>query len=373
MGWRLDYDVMLTVVDSIQHVPTLSAIACTCRSLHRAVMPKLHRRALDHDETEIDNTDYATHESPYSIPLALWATTSQARPLLETILALRPAHLSARFRLPATTCRPHWPWDPALTVTVGYTTALHTAATIGDLAILRWLMRHCPSLRTAEAVDAPSRYTCQCPSRHLRVLQMFHVLYDPEESPLASPLHLALCHGHVNCARFLIQHGANWDRPLPGSRGVTGLMIIAANGLLPLLDWLLRERLLKVNDALVERDDMGLGALNYVAVCQNGWVAASIAKRLMRIGGQGLHGPSYAYRGATPSEADDSHADGLGTFDRDHEQILSYSEDVEACPVFAARCARNDDVLRELCRGDSSTCHQECILTADWQMDNGQR
>ncbi|WYZ36300.1 hypothetical protein EsH8_XII_000050 [Colletotrichum jinshuiense] len=243
----LPQELVFLIIDNIQDVPTLAAVIRTCRSLYKTTLPFLHGKALARDDAEVDNPNIVTDANPYTVPLVLWATASRSLPLLETILALRPAHLSARFRLPATICRCHWPWYSDVDVTVGHTTALHVAATVGDLPTLQWLLRHRPSACGGVGgpdMDELSRYSCVCPSRHLSILQLFHVIYDPEEAPRASPLHLALCHGRMDCARLLIQRGADWSRPLGrGSHGVTGLMIIVANGLLPLFEWLLSQGL----------------------------------------------------------------------------------------------------------------------------------
>ncbi|KAK1570211.1 uncharacterized protein LY79DRAFT_570234 [Colletotrichum navitas] len=364
-------ELVLAIIDSVQDMPTLAAVARTCRCFHEMTLPFLHTKALGRDDAEVDKLNMVTDDDPYTLPLVLWATASRDLPLLETILALRPSHLTARFRYPATTCRGHWPWRRDIDVSVGHTTALHIAASTGDLSVLQWLLHHHhPSpCGGSPALDQLSRYACVCPSRHLIILQLFHVIYDPEEAPRASPLHLALCHGHMDCARLLIKCGADWSRPLPGSHGVTGLMIIVANGLVPLFEWLLSQGLITAA-AANERDDLGLGALNYASACRDGAAAESMARSLMLIIGRGgstdLHGPNYVYDNASPSTADHD-------VERNYEQIRKYSRDVEACPVYTARCAGNDRLLKELCRRSTPDYHKECLLTADWQMRNGQR
>ncbi|KZL65826.1 ankyrin unc44 [Colletotrichum tofieldiae] len=383
----LPNELVLAIIASVHDVPTLAAVARTCRSLYKMTLPFLHGKALDRDDAEVDNPNIVTDADPYALPLVLWAAASRDLPLLETILALRPAHLTARLRLPATTCRGHWPWYRHVDVTVGHTTALHVAATVGDLPTLQWLLRHHrPSARGGgPGIDEPSRFACVCPSRHLSILQLFHVIYDPEDAPHASPLHLALCHGRVDCARLLVERGADWSRPLRGSHGVTGLMIMVANGLLPLFEWLLAQGLVTAA-AANERDDLGLAALNYASACRDGAVAESMAKSLMLIVSGGgcadLHGAEYAYNSSnnnnnaqgTDARAPSPSAAGHDVErDRDHEQIQEYSRHLEACPVYTARCVGNDHVLKALCRRNTPDYHKECLLTADWQIKNGQR
>lgn len=65
-----------------------------------------------------------------------------------------------------------------------------------------------------------------------------HGLTDPSEWPAATALHIALAHGHTGVATQLIRAGANWDRAVPGAWGVSGLALIAANGYVDLVEWL---------------------------------------------------------------------------------------------------------------------------------------
>lgn len=65
-----------------------------------------------------------------------------------------------------------------------------------------------------------------------------HNIRDPSDWPAATALHLALAHNHTEVAMQLIKAGANWDRPVSGSWGVSGLALMAANGNLELVEWL---------------------------------------------------------------------------------------------------------------------------------------
>ncbi|GKT97363.1 ankyrin unc44 [Colletotrichum tofieldiae] len=137
----LPNELVLAIIASVHDVPTLAAVARTCRSLYKMTLPFLHGKALDRDDAEVDNPNIVTDA------------------------------------------------DPHVDVTVGHTTALHVAATVGDLPTLQWLLRHHrPSARGGgPGIDEPSRFACVCPSRHLSILQLFHVIYDPEDAPHASP------------------------------------------------------------------------------------------------------------------------------------------------------------------------------------------
>ncbi|WYZ36453.1 hypothetical protein EsH8_XV_000006 [Colletotrichum jinshuiense] len=133
----------------------------------------------------------------------------------------------------------------------------HIAAAFGNLSAVRWLIVH--------HATAPAAV----PHDPINPLATF----APDGCPASTPLHIALCHGHIETAKFLITQGANWSHSVPGSHGVTGLMIISANGLVPLLDWLPTRVAVTARD-VNRRDDAGLAALKYAALNDDGWLAA---------------------------------------------------------------------------------------------------
>ncbi|GKT96702.1 ankyrin unc44 [Colletotrichum tofieldiae] len=106
-------------------------------------------------------------------------------------------------------------------------------------------------------------------------------------------------HGHVKTAQVLVRHGVNCAHPVEHSNGVTGLMIVAANGMLGLLDWLVRRQDADSNSnansntksdtnsssaTVEERDDRGMRALNYFAVTSDAPNTRSMARQLISQG-----------------------------------------------------------------------------------------
>ncbi|GJC89861.1 hypothetical protein ColLi_12699 [Colletotrichum liriopes] len=104
----------------------------------------------------------------------------------------------------------------------------------------------------------------------------------------ATALYLALCAGHVKTAQVLVRHRVNCAHPVEPSHGVTGLMTIAANGMLGLLDWLVRRQdadsksdTNSSSATVDERDDMGMRALNYLAVTSDAPNIRSMVRQLI--------------------------------------------------------------------------------------------
>ncbi|KAK1566262.1 uncharacterized protein LY79DRAFT_497202, partial [Colletotrichum navitas] len=112
-------------------------------------------------------------------------------------------------------------------------TMLHAAAAFKHDEVVEWILCH-PGI----TVDCDAYLWCLCPSTHMR-LTPWSCSLEPGTS--VTPLHLALAHGNESTARVLIEHGAVWDRPLPLSRGITGLHLMACNGLSQLIHWIADE------------------------------------------------------------------------------------------------------------------------------------
>ncbi|KAI8251066.1 ankyrin unc44 [Colletotrichum sp. SAR11_239] len=173
-----------------------------------------------------------------------------------------------------------------------FATPLHAAALAGHDHIIQWILERCPTL----PVDPEAQLRCICPSLHKHAGVVAH-------SPTVSvtPLHLALAHNRISTAKLLIQKGAVWDRSFDFSAGVTGLHIMAANGMVNLLNWLARSsNTCSTNSGLHDwPDEYGLYALHY----------ASFA--LM---------PGMVTDGGSPvSDADRGDGDVMDLFDRQKE------------------------------------------------------
>lgn len=291
----LPFELVLAIIDAVSDVPTLSAISQTCRDLRDAALTPLYRKGLARDDTEVQSsanifTDFDVNEPPrdyvlrpYARPIVLWAAAADpvyGLPVLERVLALRPLHLWATFHLPADTCGSHWPWATggARPLSPGRTTALHAAAAAGSFLAVYWLLED-HRARSTLGLEVTATYACVCPSRHLQVVRQRHGVVDAEDSPDATPLHLALAHGHLEVAKLLILCGANWAEFTEGCHGVTGLMMIVANGHLALLEWLVGNGMLRRRHVEHE-DNAGLTARDYLSVCGDEATAAIMAKRL---------------------------------------------------------------------------------------------
>ncbi|KAI8152207.1 hypothetical protein K4K49_009798 [Colletotrichum sp. SAR 10_70] len=139
-----------------------------------------------------------------------------------------------------------------------FATPLHAAALAGHDHIIQWILERCPTL----PVDPEAQLRCVCPSSHRHAGVVAGL---PTVS--VTPLHLALSHSRKSTVKLLIQKGAVWDRSFDFSAGVTGLHIMAANGMVDLLNWLARSsNTCSTNGGLHDwPDEYGLYALHYAS------------------------------------------------------------------------------------------------------------
>ncbi|GJC90254.1 hypothetical protein ColLi_13092 [Colletotrichum liriopes] len=347
MPRNLPTEILLAIFHAVTDIPTLHATTQTSRAAYDAVWPRLYTLALDADDLKLDTGSVQGPDN--DLPLALWLAAQQrdVTRQLGRIRLLRRNHLWSRFRIDGSICRPHWPWADR-DVSCGYAMPIHMACSHGTLDTVSWLLDQKP----AEAdIDALSRFTCICSSPHLGMLMQVHRLSDPEEFPLSTPLHLALCNRREDVAKALITHGANWGRAVPDNHGVTGLMVMAGNSMLPLLDWLaVRVRSCQGQEQrdntngwgfADDRDDAGLRALDYVSLVPDGPVAAGIVRHLVGFGSDVLDGMANPTMFGSPVAP---------AFERDWEAIRERSGDIEASPFYNAMRLDNSAVLEELCK-----------------------
>ncbi|KZL64585.1 ankyrin unc44 [Colletotrichum tofieldiae] len=165
-------------------------------------------------------------------PLLFWAASSGRLDLLQRLLSYGPEWLH-EFWEPQDSSRPDGdgngddagaPSEPC------FATFLHAAARAGQDDVIEWILAQaystsCWGPLPAVDIDAEAQLVCLCPSPHLDVGD-----WDESLGVGASPLHLALTHGHHSTAKVLMRHGAVWDRSFSFSAGVTGLHIMTANG-----------------------------------------------------------------------------------------------------------------------------------------------
>ncbi|KDN63656.1 hypothetical protein CSUB01_11804 [Colletotrichum sublineola] len=164
-------------------------------------------------------------------PLLLWAVTSGRLDILHRLLQHAPESL-VYFLLGVrlAVCWPcldqHQPHLPPEGATETYYAApLHAAARAGHDDLVKYILdRGGVNIN----IDAEAQLLCLCPSSRIN---------RPDEL-CATPLHVALSHGHHSTAKILMLRGAIWDRPFEFSRGVTGLHIMAATGAADLANWI---------------------------------------------------------------------------------------------------------------------------------------
>ncbi|KAK1955689.1 hypothetical protein LY78DRAFT_425368 [Colletotrichum sublineola] len=155
-----------------------------------------------------------------------------------------------------------------------FETLLHSASRAGQDHVVEWILHQAKENRRPGRsaspdfdLDAEAQLVCHCPSPHMDVGDG-----NPSEA-CASPLHLALIHGHHSTAKILMRHGAVWDRCLSFSLGVTGLHIMAATGATDLIEWVAGWpcRLLAQNAPMHDwPDERGFSSLHYACLAPNG-------------------------------------------------------------------------------------------------------
>lgn len=182
-------------------------------------------------------------------------------------------YLGAHFWVPFT-CAHHMPrvWrleegymmDGQRTVTVGdggrhdemeglfgKTTALHVTAQYGQLEVAEVILAHMMITTTGTstststtsywappALDMPATLACTCPSAHMSAVA--ESTPDPLDWPWATPVVVALSHGHKAVARRLIVAGAAWDYAphWVGTGGISATHVAAAQRMAGMLEWL---------------------------------------------------------------------------------------------------------------------------------------
>lgn len=129
---------------------------------------------------------------------------------------------------------------------LGKTTALHIAAQHGQLEVAEVILAQMkqstsPSrnrLPCKAALDMPATLACTCPSAFMSAVA--ESCPDPLDWPWATPVVVALSHGHEAMARMLICAGAAWDHAphWDGSRGISVMHVAAAQRMAGMLEWL---------------------------------------------------------------------------------------------------------------------------------------
>ncbi|KDN63473.1 hypothetical protein CSUB01_08555 [Colletotrichum sublineola] len=218
---------------------SLAHLASASRAWHVIANPLLHELAVQSD---------IHHFSPsYQDP---WKKTSRPKdqdailisavqqgnlPLLRRLVSHLPssessASLFTRNFLISWGCMHNHHHLLYQTTGVPRATMLHAAAALGRDEVVKWILCH-----QGVTVDCIAYLWCLCPSTHMSLIPWG---CGPEPGMRATPLYLALSHGIESTARVLIEYGAVWDRPLPLGRGITGLHLMACNGLSHLIHWI---------------------------------------------------------------------------------------------------------------------------------------
>ncbi|GJC86235.1 serine/threonine-protein phosphatase 6 regulatory ankyrin repeat subunit B [Colletotrichum liriopes] len=163
-------------------------------------------------------------------------------------------------------------------------TPLHAAVRSGHGKMVEWL------LQQGIEVDGQAFLCCLCPLPHAGMFR-YKTVREPNIIS-ATPLQLALAYRREPIAKTLLAAGAVWDRPFPLSAGTTALHMMAAGGMVDLIDWL-------ADGDTGERlhdwpDDWGRSALHYASFMEMEGnkghqraatrLAEALIKSLIRIG-----------------------------------------------------------------------------------------
>lgn len=170
-----------------------------------------------------------------------------------------------------------------------FATPLHLAVKHGHSEVVAWL------LDNGVDINAPSYRLCDC-----QVLKFERSpLRRPSEYPRWRPLHTAMCAGERIIAELLIHRGASRDldaTPAPGS-GVTALHGAAASGMVPIIKLLALEDVdLDVN----QRDRYENTALHYVSELYSPRDSADIRVTITKLLALGADIEAPNDRGHTP-------------------------------------------------------------------------
>ncbi|GJC90260.1 hypothetical protein ColLi_13098 [Colletotrichum liriopes] len=110
-------------------------------------------------------------------------------------------------------------------------TILHAAVSGGHNHIVKWILEYVDQVD----IDCMAYLWCLCPSTHM---QLLHYGEAWRPSRCAMPLYMALASGAESLAKMLMSHGAVWDRGFSFTGGMTGLHMMAANGMTDLINWI---------------------------------------------------------------------------------------------------------------------------------------
>ncbi|KAK1569996.1 uncharacterized protein LY79DRAFT_643012 [Colletotrichum navitas] len=165
-------------------------------------------------------------------------------------------------------------------------TALHAAVRGGHDHIVEWILENISDVD----VDCEAYLWCLCPSAHMQFSQ-YRQKWQP--SLCATPLHVALASGAGSTAKILMSRGAVWDREFTFTAGMTGLHMMAANGMTDLINWVVDEPTARRNALHDWPDEWGRSSLHYAtfaASTRTGhfevdmFNARNLVKSLLRLG-----------------------------------------------------------------------------------------
>lgn len=104
--------------------------------------------------------------------------------------------------------------------------------------MMMMMMMRASTSSWSRALDMPATLACTCPSAHMAAVA--ESCPDPLDWPWATPVAVALSHGHEVVARRLIVAGAAWDHAphWVGTGGISVAHVAAAQRMAGMLEWL---------------------------------------------------------------------------------------------------------------------------------------